>query len=548
MKHLSEHKLGQFIEGSLPRNEADQVLEHIDHCFRCRDGWVTLLLPSTRSEAPLTKDEKDEIFENVMREAPSKSAQVLSFPKAAGRIAAAFAVAAGLALVVFTGVRDRIEPQTPVVSGPEAVAENPDQVSVHTGDSDISINGKRVRGKRELDGKTFALVTEKGEKAEVSVGKYADFTVEEDSRFTFSIVGDNEIQGSLVGSLAGSLDHDAGKSLSIEVPGGLYRVIGTVFRISTEKEFSSITVKEGRVAYYPFGGGEAADTISAGQSKKFIIAEDPETIVQKTRIEQTDRVAVSRPASEADTESASDEYASRFFSSDTPDEPNVRLSALQKARTLIQNGKPEEALSILRTYIGTVHGHDAKLSMGLAFEKLGDVDSALQCYRACSGVFVPNNHRVPALRRIGRLCHLAGMWEKSAAAYEKYLSIAQDGADRSEALSRLVNYYTHKESNTERRIQLLEMWVTAEPTRELPLYLLATALREKDPKRASSHFEEYILKYPQGEHREDAMYWSAWCSKVRAERSGDYSEYERKANRYTDAYPQGQYIELVEKR
>ncbi len=544
MKHLSEHKIRQFIKGSLSQQEADQVLEHIDQCFRCRDGWVTLLLPSTQNEAPLTRDEKDEIFERIMRKAPSRSAKVLSFPRVAGRVAAGFAVAAGLALVVVTGMRDRAEPQPQVVSGPESVAE--DRVAIQTGDKAVSVNGKTVWGAEELDGKTFALVTEESEKAEISVGEYAEFTLEEESRFTFSLVDENGIQGSLVGTLTGSLDHDAGKEVSIEVPGGVFRVIGTVYRITAEKEFSSITVKEGRVAFYPIGEGLSPDTVSAGQSRKFTVAEDRETIVENSASEKTAPVATPTPVSPVAP--ASDEYATGFFGSDAPEESNVRLSALQKARSLIQNGKPGEALPILKSYIGTVHGHDAKLDMGLAFEKMGEVDSALHYYRACSGVFVPNSHRIPALRRIGRLCHDAGMWKQSAAAYEKYLSIAEDGAARPEALSRLVNYYTHKESDADRRIKLLEAWVKEQPTHELPLYLLATALREKDPKRASSYFEEYILKYPRGEHREDAMYWSAWCSKVRAERSGDYSEYERKVDRYTDAYPQGQYVELVEKR
>ncbi len=549
MKHLSEHKIRQFIKGSLPRNEADQVLEHIDQCFRCRDGWVTLLLPSTQNEAPLTRDEKDELFEKIMRDAPSRSGKVLSFPRTAGKIAAGFAVAAGLALVVVTGIRDRVDPQPGMVSGPETVAEDHNRVAVQTGDKAVSVNGRTVQGSENLEGKTFALVTDKSEKADVSVGNYAEFTLEEESRFTFSLVGEDEIQGSLVGTLSGSLDHDAAKKLSIDVPGGAYRVIGTIYRITAEEDFTSITVKEGRVAFFPMGEGLSADTISAGQSREFTVADDRETIVRAGEKDKTVKLAIPASTPETADDPASDEYASDFFESDdAPREPKVRLSALQKARSLIQSGKPGEALPILRSYLGTVHDHDAKLSLGLAFEKMGEVDSALQYYRGCTGVFVPNSHRIPALRRVGRLCHNAGMWAQSAAAYEKYLSIAKDGEARTEALSRLVNYYTHKESDVEKRITLLETWVGEAPKEQLPLYLLASALREKDPKRASSYFEEYILKYPRGEHREDAMYWSAWCSKVRAERSGDYSEYERKAGRYSDAYPQGQYIELVEKR
>jgi tetratricopeptide (TPR) repeat protein len=98
---------------------------------------------------------------------------------------------------------------------------------------------------------------------------------------------------------------------------------------------------------------------------------------------------------------------------------------------------------------------------------------------------------------------------------------------------------------TDERIDWLTRWIAASPESQEPIYLIATAYREKEDFRlAARYYQIYILKYPDGQWIEDAYQWT-WKSYEAMQLTADYK---RVRDAYRSKFPLGKWIEDIGSR
>ncbi len=527
MTHVSSNEISRLIRAE--NAASTERWAHVDGCAECRERYVSALFASAEHERPLDDFEKDELFEDVLKAVETKKVRLFRrpalMPSVAGLAAAAALVIAFIGNIQTPRQRSDVSSSTPKMTAPRV------QIA---GSNGVRLNGEMLASNTLLDRNRFDIATSAGDNAHISLADVFSLTLGEKSSMSVVFADKNTVSVRLLGSLDGELDHNAGYDLVIGVPGGSYRVIGTVFHISADSLQSRIRVLEGAVAYVPNKRGMAADTIRAGDQRSFVMEKVQQAQSSRTVSSSGAGPEKSLPEPVAyDTFVVDAEVDGSDESAVTGDEP---LTLMQRAKRKIQQGRPDDAKSYLRAALATPERGDALLHLGFAFEKTEDYDSALAYYNQAAGIAVPRATRSVALANLGRLSFTLGRPNKASEAYRRYLQIAPNGAERDEAFRNLVNQAI-RDNNYKEQIELLSRWVVQSPNLDTPMYLLATAYREKgDLRYAIRHYETYILKYPDGEWLEDCYYWAAMCYRE----LGQHSDYERKVKRYQKLFPRGQ--------
>jgi tetratricopeptide (TPR) repeat protein len=538
MSHASSSDIKTLVTAA----ETDPALwAHVQDCPRCRGRYVSALLPSVDHETPLDTVEKEALFDRVAESVQGERVRTFRRPALFGA-AGGLAAAAALILAVVGVVRD---PRAPDGASEYAERVQPPRSPAPAvrieGSSGVEVNGETPAPGAVVGAQPFAVTTGAGDRASMSLPEVFSFTLGENSDMSVAFADTRAISATLTGVLDGELNHEADYSLEIRVPGGLYRVIGTIFHIDADSLRSTITVSEGAVAYIADRGD--TDTIRAGATRTFSVtppAAAPESATRRTPLDSPEpRQSAVRAA--LDTVPAPDSAAFEAFMGAALDSIDSAatgepLSMLQRAKQTLQRGETAEAIALLRTALATPARAEAMLHLGYAFEKIAAYDSAITWFEQARSLAHPRAIRTVALAGLGRLYFSLERFDNAAAAYRDYLRIAPSGTGRAEAYRFLVNHAIRNE-NVDRQIALLEQWIEQSPRLDTPMYLLATAYREKgDLRYAIRYYETYILKYPDGEWIEDCYYWSAVCYRE----LGQHKDYDAKVRQYRKRFPEGQ--------
>lgn len=556
MKHLIDEQIRRMALDVPDSKEDERLAEHLDACRECRARYVAALLPSVRDEEPLSAVRKEELFEAI-DERFEASRRTVAFPRVVYRAAGGLALAAGLILAfLFT---DNPSDNAPVA--PVAVASRGSIDSAQTGvvvaevTGGVTVNGVAYNAPRTVPEAPVTVKTGRAEGARLELASTASFEVHERTSLSLQSAEADTVTATLSsGSIEARWDRSSGRELSVSVPGGVYRVVGTIFRISVDPAGSSIEVIKGAVAFLADRAAAVADTVEAGRSRSYSLDGSPRRDrgvpagVPRTALDSGMAAAETGRHGEAEPEAperpavSADEFFGEY---EEPQEPGqVEYTALQRAKAARQLGRPREAVEILRGLLaGPRPPAKAYIGLGQAFEMMGEADSAMRCYEAATDLRTPSSTRAAAWLHVGRLAQETGAFEKSAVAYQSYLETAPEGSHRNEAFEKLYRHFI-REGNLDRQMAVLKQWAEDAPELDQPLYLLATAYHRKgDYRYALRYFETYIMKYPHGAEREAAMYYAADCSR----RMGERGAYAKKAHRYKDEYPRGRFIDLVER-
>jgi tetratricopeptide (TPR) repeat protein len=535
MSHVSSSDIKTLVAAG----ETDPALwAHVQDCPRCRGRYVSALLPSVDHETPLDAVEKEALFDRIAESIQSEKTRAFRRPAIFGAVGG-LAAAAALILAVVGVVRDPRAPDGASRYAEGMPASRPVAPAVRIeGSAGVEVNGETLASGAEFGAQPFTVATGAGDRASMSLPEVFSFTLGEHSDMSVAFADNRVISATLIGALDGELNHEADYSLEIRVPGGMYRVIGTIFHIDADSLRSTITVAEGAVAYIADRGDP--DTVRAGTTKTFSVMPAPAAAAQRTPLDAPEpRQSAVRAA--LDTVPAPDSAAFEAFMGaalDSIDSASTGepLSTLQRAKRTLQRGETAEAIALLRKALATPARAEAMLHLGYAFEKIAAYDSAITWFEQARSLAHPRAIRTVALAGLGRLYFSLERFDKAAAAYRDYLRIAPSGADRAEAYRFLVNHAIRNE-NVDRQIALLEQWIEQSPRLDTPMYLLATAYREKgDLRYAIRYYETYILKYPDGEWIEDCYYWSAVCYRE----LGQHKDYDTKVRQYRKRFPEGQ--------
>ncbi|MBD3314818.1 MAG: hypothetical protein GF344_03455, partial [Chitinivibrionales bacterium] len=543
MTHLSEEQIRRFAFGAPDDAEDGRLADHLDGCPQCKARYVYLLMPSVRNETVLSESKKEELFEHIEQTAERRSSRFV-LRRTTVRIAAGLALAACLALAllfVFDTSENAI--QTPVaVDQHEKAIISDSLLMIADVNGGMTVNGETLTKPGRLPAAPLKIRTGQGESARLELVGTGSVEIMMNTNLSIAAYEPDTVTTSLAaGTIEANWDRSSGRELFVAVPGGLYHVVGTFFRISVDSTGSSIVVTKGSVAFRPIHENAEMDTVSAGHSRSYSYDGFPVVSYpgqKDSSSEMPDSKAVRRVGNRGanpnrwEPTQADTIDADEFFGEEenhTEEVGTVEYTAIQKAKALRQLGRPRESIKLLRPLVAAPKPpFRAYIGMGRAFEMMGEVDSAMHFYAFATSVRTPRTLRAVAWLLTGRLANNSGMFEKSAVAYKSYLRIATDGLHRDEAFEKLYRHYT-REGNVDRQVKLLEKWINEAPELDYPVYLLATAYHTKgDFRYALRYYETYIMKYHEGAEREAAMYYAADCSR----RLGEDEAYAKKARRY----------------
>lgn len=497
MSHYTLKQITQLHSSPSQRIDAAMFFDHIDTCADCNSIYQDYLLPSAKDIELLTDIEKEQLFKRVKGQQKSgvfvKKGGVIipfNFRLAAPAIAALLV----LALIPIVG---HYKTSVPVATHKETTSKETGFVLAScTGV--ISINGKPYSSASFITDEQISASTLDGQQATIRIDELT-LTLLPKTTISISRSESKKITVSLVGSIDGQISHDSGKDVYIEVPGGCYHIVGTIFHITTTTQGSRIAVDEGRVAYLPSVPELMTDTIDANESREFMVRLIQDNVVFNNSVVQKRHDHI--------VDSAIDEPGLAV----APDSSvkSSGLLSLQQARGLIIRGQIDEGIDLLKVLLKSGDSPDALALMGWAYEK-------------------------------------KNMGDKASDYYKKYLEVSKFGTYCNTAYEGIVSNY-FKLDDFSSIEYWLKKWIAAAPDAQEPVYILASTSREKGKYQAAlRYYEDYIFKAKKGifsnaPWTEESLYYTALCHKWLKHDQ----EYKQKVAEYKTAYPDGQFTRAL---